>query len=252
MTSLKLIVENSDTRLGRIFDLVIQALIVLSLVTFSIETLPNISPQGQKWIFWFECCTVVLFTFEYLTRVYVADDKWKFITSFFGIVDLLAVLPFYLSLGVDLRSLRAFRLLRLFRIFKLVRYSRAIRRFHRALLITKEEIVIFLSATSILLFLASVGIYQFENKAQPEVFASIFHSMWWAVVTLTTVGYGDAYPITLGGRTFTFFLLFIGLGIVAVPAGLFASALTKAREMELEEHSMKNDSTRKEDAHKQE
>ncbi len=244
MPSLKSIVENSETRSGKYFDLMIQFLIVLSLITFSFETLPNLSPMIRKSIFWFECFTVGLFTLEYLTRIIVADDKWKFMKSFFGIIDLVAVLPFYLSLGVDLRSLRAFRLLRLFRIFKLVRYSRAIRRFHQALLISKEEIIIFLSATSILLFLASVGIYQFENEAQPEAFASIFHSMWWAVVTLTTVGYGDTYPITLGGRIFTFFILFIGLGVVAVPAGLFASALTRAREMEIEESSALTEKTR--------
>jgi voltage-gated potassium channel len=84
----------------------------------------------------------------------------------------------------------------------------------------------------ILLFLAAVGIYYFENQAQPERFRSVFHSLWWAVATLTTVGYGDVYPITAGGRIFTFFVLLIGLGIVSVPAGLVSSALSKAREFE--------------------
>ena len=83
-----------------------------------------------------------------------------------------------------------------------------------------------------LLFLSSVGIYYFENPAQPEVFQSIFHSMWWAVATLTTVGYGDIYPITVGGKMFTAIMLFIGLGIVAVPTGLISSALTKTRKAE--------------------
>lgn len=86
--------------------------------------------------------------------------------------------------------------------------------------------------TAIFLFLASAGIYYFENAAQPESFASIFHSGWWAIVTLTTVGYGDVYPITLGGRIFTFFILMVGVGIVTIPAGLVASALTKARQIE--------------------
>jgi voltage-gated potassium channel len=135
-------------------------------------------------------------------------------------------------MGVDLRSIRTFRLLRLFRIFKLARYSAAIRRFHVAIRIAKEEIVLFLGATLILLYLAAVGIYYFESDAQPEKFGSVFHSLWWAVVTLTTVGYGDVYPITVGGRIFTFLILVIGLGVISVPAGLVASALAKARQLE--------------------
>ena len=103
-----------------------------------------------------------------------------------GIIDLLAILPFYLSFGVDLRSIRAFRLLRLFRMFKLVRYSKAMQRFHRAFLIAREELVLFLLVTMILLYLAAVGIDHFEHNAQPDAFASVFHSLWWAVITLTT------------------------------------------------------------------
>ena len=105
-------------------------------------------------------------------------------------------------------------------------------RYHRAFLIAKEELVLFGATALITLYLASVGVHYFESKAQPEAFGSVFHSLWWAIVTLTTVGYGDVYPITLGGRIFTFFVLIIGLGIVAVPTGLFASALSKAREVE--------------------
>jgi voltage-gated potassium channel len=96
----------------------------------------------------------------------------------------------------------------------------------------KEELVLFLFATLIILYLAGVGIYYFENPAQPDIFSSVFHSLWWGVATLTTVGYGDIYPITIGGKFFTFFILFIGLGIVSIPAGLMASALSKARELD--------------------
>jgi voltage-gated potassium channel len=89
--------------------------------------------------------------------------------------------------------------------------------------------------TLVLIFITSAGIYYFENEAQPEVFSSIFHSAWWSMVTLTTVGYGDVYPITLGGKIFTFFVLMIGVGFVTVPAGLVATALSKARELEKED-----------------
>ena len=96
----------------------------------------------------------------------------------------------------------------------------------------REELVLFIGVSLMLIYLSAVGVYYFEHDSQPEQFASVFHSLWWAVVTLTTVGYGDVYPVTLGGRLFTFVVLFLGLGIVAVPTGLIASALSKAREGE--------------------
>lgn len=105
-------------------------------------------------------------------------------------------------------------------------------RFSNALKIAKEELILFSIVAVILLYLSAVGIFYFEGKAQPDVFKSVFHSLWWAVVTLTTVGYGDAYPVTIGGKMFTFFVLTIGLGVVAVPTGLVASALSAARENE--------------------
>ncbi|WP_339912273.1 ion transporter [Symmachiella dynata] len=232
MPTLKEIVEKPDTVHGRAFDIAIQILIVLSLISFSIETLPHLPPRMRHWLHYVEIFTVGIFTIEYLLRLIIADRKSSFVFSFYGLVDLIAILPFFVWPGVDLRSFRAFRLLRLFRILKLVRYNRAVRLFHRALLIAREEVILFLAVAAILLYLASVGIYYFEHEAQPEKFASVFHGMWWAVATLTTVGYGDIYPITVGGRIFTFLVLIIGLGVVAVPAGLVASALSRARELE--------------------
>lgn len=226
---LKSLVEEHDTPEGKIFDSVIQVLIIISLFTFSLETLPNLSERSQTLLNIAEVIIVFLFTLEYALRVYVADRKTGYIFSFYGIVDLLAILPFYLALGVDMRTLRALRLLRLFRLFKLARYNKAIDRFANAFTIAREEIIIFAMVTIIMLYLSATGIYYFEHEAQPELFASIFHSMWWAVVTLTTVGYGDMYPITVGGRIFTFIILIIGIGIVAIPAGLLASALNKVR-----------------------
>jgi voltage-gated potassium channel len=232
VNNLKRIVEENDTGWGRVFDLVIQFLIVVSLVAFSIETLPDLSDPARQWLRDVEVFTVVVFTAEYVLRVTVADRKSGFIFSFFGIVDLLAILPFYVASGIDLRSLRTLRLLRLFRAFKLVRYNKAIQRFHRALLIAREEIMLFLIVAAMLLYFSAAGIHYFENEVQPEAFSSIFSSLWWSVATLTTVGYGDVYPVTTGGRVFTFFVLLVGLGIVSVPAGLVASALSKARELE--------------------
>lgn len=226
---LKIIVESNDTRTGQCFDLTIQVFIILSIITFSLDTLPNLSDSTSRFLSLFEYFVICVFTLEYAVRVYVADRKRDYVLSFYGIIDFIAILPFYLSLGVDLRSVRILRILRLFRLFKLVRYNKAIQRLLKAFVVAKEEIVLFSVVTIILLYLSATGIYYFENEAQPEEFQSIFHSLWWAVATLTTVGYGDIYPITVGGQIFTFFILMIGLGIVALPAGLLASALSQVR-----------------------
>lgn len=225
--NLKEVIEKNNTKAGRIFDLSIQFIIIVSILAFTLETIPDLSEQTKRVLFIIEIISVAIFSVEYILRVYVADNKLSFIFSFYGLIDLLAILPFYIARGIDLRSLRILRLFRLIRIFKLLRYSLAIQRFRRAFSLIKEELFLFLIATTFVLYLASVGIYYFENPVQPEVFKSIFHSMWWAVETLTTVGYGDIFPVTTGGKVLTFFILMIGLGIVAIPAGLFASALTK-------------------------
>ena len=230
---IKALVERNDTVSGRAFDLIMQALILFSIVSFSIETLPDLGTGTRKLLHITEVVIVIIFTIEYLLRFYVADKKLGYVLSFYGLIDLIAILPFYLSFylsfSIDLRSLRVLRLLKLFRA------SKAMRRFTKAYEIAKEEIAIFAMVTVMLLYLSAVGIYYFENKVQPEAFKSIIHSLWWAITTLTTVGYGDVYPITAGGKIFTFLILMIGLGIVAIPAGLLASALSKARMEEQEE-----------------
>lgn len=148
--------------------------------------------------------------------------------SFYGLIDFLAIIPFYLSLGaLDLRSVRILRLMRLLRIAKLQRYGAAWQRLRLAFSDVKDELAVYFGLTVILIYLASVGIYYCEHDAQPEVFRSVFHSMWWAVSTLTTVGYGDVFPVTVAGKLFTFVILILGLGVVSVPSALIASALMK-------------------------
>lgn len=237
---LKNLVELNDNKRSRRFAYFIQFLIIFSVITFSIETLPDLKPQTRVVLNAIEAFCVLVFTFEYLARIYVADNKPKFIFSFFGIVDFLAILPFYLSFGVDLRSLRLLRMFRLFRLFKLVRYNKAMRHFANAMKLAKEQIILFMIITIMLIYFTAVGIYYFENEAQPDHFSSIFSSLWWSIVTLTTVGYGDVYPITVGGRIFTFFMLLIGLGVVAIPTGIISSSLTKAVEPQDEENKDKS------------
>ena len=232
--NLKQIIETRETRAGRTLDYFIQFMILFSLVSFSIATLPDLSDVMIKSLRYLEIFTVLVFTIEYILRIAVADKKLHYIFSFYGIIDILAILPFYLSTGIDLRSVRIFRLFRLFRAFKLLQFSEAASRLGKAFKDVKNEFIVFFMAAMFVLYISAVGIYYFENEAQPEAFKSIFHCLWWAVATLTTVGYGDIYPITAGGKIFSSIIVFIGLGIVAVPTGLIASSLGSSLKKEEE------------------
>ncbi len=220
----RLIDEHSRT--GQRFSWFIQVLIVVSMVTFTLETVPGLGHAWYVAFYALEVFIVAVFTAEYLLRLAYAPHRLRFVFSFYGLVDLAAIAPFYLATGLDLRSVRILRIFRLARIVKLFRYNRAAKRLIKAFFQVRDELVLFIVMIVILVYLSSVGIYYFENEAQPDKFKSIPHSMWWAVATLTTVGYGDIYPITAGGRFFTFVVLILGLGVIAVPTGLVASALT--------------------------
>lgn len=229
------IIEGNDRKLSPIFDITIQVLIVFSIIIFSLGTLPNLTPLWQNIINYVDILFYSIFAIEYFLRIYVSDKRLKYIFSFFGIVDLLAILPFLFARQFDLRAIRALRVFRLTRVLKISRYDESLKTFAIAIKIIKPEITLFYIITSIFLFLSATGIYYFEHAVQPIEFASVFHSLWWAIITITTVGYGDVYPITIGGRIFTFAILLLSLAIITVPTGLIASALSKARNMEIEQ-----------------
>lgn len=232
LSKLRTIVEETDTKPGLFFDLTVQVFILASIVVFSIETLPSLDEEIHKTIKVLEAIFISIFTLEYVLRFLAAKRKAKFLFSFWGIIDLVAILPFYLvsfGFAYNFIMLRALRLLRLVRILKLGRYNKSLQRISLALKIARHDLSLTLAATAVMLLIASFGIYQFEYPAQPDKFSSVFESLWWALATLTTVGYGDIYPITLGGRIFTGIILMIGLGIVALPAGIIASSITEAR-----------------------
>ena len=155
MTKLKLraIIDDTTTREGRIFDYCIQALIFISLVAFSIETLPDNTAQTKQILSVIESVCIFIFSIEYLLRIYVAEKPFKYIFSFYGVIDILSILPFFLTTAFDLKALRAFRIFRIFRAFKLVRYNKALNRFSIAFGIIKEELVLFFMVTLILVFL---------------------------------------------------------------------------------------------------
>lgn len=218
----------------------IQLLIFISVVSFSLETLPKLSAKAHHILYVIEMILVVVFTTEYAIRLFTAPSPKKFIFSFYGFIDLLAILPFYMQFGFGFVSLRALRFLRIFRILKLMRYNKAINHFKAAFVLAKEELVLFGMAALILLYFSAVGIYFFEHPAQPEIFTSIFSSLWWSVCTITTVGYGDIFPVTIGGRMFTFLVLVVGLCIISVPAGILASSLSRVK-INQERESRKNE-----------
>ncbi|MCP4315927.1 MAG: ion transporter [Hyphomicrobiales bacterium] len=220
---------------SRLCDYGLILLILLNVVAVILETMDPIREAYGKALDSFELISVAIFTVEYGLRVWsaverdrghAAETAWKsrlrYLVSPIAIIDLLAILPFYLSvlLPFDLRFLRVLRLLR---VFKLTRYSSAMT---MLLNVFREEASAFFAAFFILvviLILASSGIYLVEETAQPRAFDSIPHAMWWAVATLTTVGYGDLTPITPLGKLFGACITIVGIGMVALPAGILAS-----------------------------
>lgn len=236
---IRAILDGTDPKWGRSFDVLLGSLIVLSAISLALETLPDLPDWARIVLQLEEILIVLVFTLEYGLRIYVAEKPFAYIFSFWGLVDLLAIVPFYFSMRIDLRGVRVIRLVRLLWILKLMRYMRAAERLKHAFSEISDELIIFGVLSLITLYLSAVGIYYFEHDAQPDKFSSVPQALWWALATLTTVGYGDVYPITMGGRIFTFFVLLLGLGVVAVPSGLIASALTRNK-MEQEAEQNKN------------
>ena len=204
----------------------IQILILLSVISFALETESSIRNKFSDAFLYFEIFTVTVFSIEYLSRTIFSKNRLSYIFSFYGIIDLLAILPFYLSFGIDARSLRV---IRLFRILKFGKYGSAMKRYVLAIKSIRNELTVFSIISILFLYFSAVGIYFFEKDAQPDAFGSIIDSFWWAIVTLTTVGYGDAFPITPMGKIFTSLIVILGIAIIAVPTGLISSALTNAK-----------------------
>lgn len=227
--------EGKHPRLGRGVEFGLLAVVAISALLMGVETFRDLSDWVRRALGVAELAIVAIFTAEYLCRLATSPHPGRYALSFYGIIDLLSIAPFYLGIvlpwaGLDLRALRSLRLFRLFRLFKVVRYTHASERLAVAWREVKDEVMIFGIASVIVLYVCALVIYQFESEAQPQAFRSVFDAMWWAAITLTTVGYGDIYPITVPGRVFTVLMLFVALGIIAVPTGLVASAMTTLRQ----------------------
>jgi Ion transport protein. len=217
---------NEDKR----FVQVIYGLIILNIIALILESYQEI---GSKYgdIFWYiELISVIIFTLEYIARLYSSNadgsSRTSFCLSFYGVIDLIAFLPFYTPflITIDLRIVRILRILRLTRVFKLGRYNKSFKTIKKVLLDTKEELIITMSIAFVLILLSSTLMYYAESSVQPEKFKSIGHSFWWAIATLTTVGYGDIYPITSTGKVLSSIIAIIGIGFVALPTGIISSS----------------------------
>ncbi|MDP8228488.1 MAG: ion transporter [Candidatus Electryoneaceae bacterium] len=231
------IIEKSspDDIPGRIVDVFIVTLIILNVTAVILETIPELASLYGELFQYFELFSVVIFSIEYLLRLWscTSDDRYsrsimgriKFILTPMAVIDLLAIAPFFLPMivPVDLRFLRAFRLFRLFRMFKLARYSKSLQTLGNVMRRSKEELLITLFALFVLLMIVSGLMFYVERDAQPEAFSSIPAAMWWGIVTLTTVGYGDVYPITPVGKLLAALIALLGIGLFALPAGILGS-----------------------------
>jgi voltage-gated potassium channel len=225
-------------RNSKFFDPFIVVLILLNVAVVVLETVDWINDSYAQLFRVFDLFSVAVFTVEYILRAWICTENPKFKAAFSGrlhylitpmaIVDLMAILPFYLPfIFPDLRFVRAIRLFRLFRILKLARYSDALKTFAEVLNLKKEELGVTFFATLILLVVSSSMVYEAENEVQPEAFANIPDAMWWGVVTLTTVGYGDIYPVTPIGKIIGSFVVISGIGLFALPAGILASGFNE-------------------------
>lgn len=224
------IVFEADTPAGRTFDAVLLLLIVLSLVVVSFETISSLSASTRFWLRVLEWVLTVMFTAEYVVRLLVVRHPLIYAGSFFGIVDLLALLPTWVSLifpgAQALLAIRVLRLLRIFRVFKLARYLSEARLIGDALRASSRKIAVFLFTVSTIVVVVGALMYLIEGPEHG--FTSLPASMYWAVVTLTTVGYGDLAPHTGLGQAVASLVMILGYGIIAVPTGIVTAEFANA------------------------
>ncbi len=230
------LIRDDDTNdlASNIFDGFIIVLIVVNVAQVVLDTF-DLPPWAVAASLYVEYFSIAVFTLEYALRVWCAPCMYpearpararvRYVFRFMSIVDLLAILPFYIPfiIPIDLRVLRSLRLLRLFRLFKVNRYTSALSTIGTVLRKKSSQLVSSVFIVALLMLISAVLMYNFENEAQPDVFTNAFDSLWWAVATFTTVGYGDIYPVTPAGRFLGAVIGLLGIGLVAVPTGIISA-----------------------------
>ncbi len=226
------IIFEAETPLGKWFDIILMFLIILSVLVVAIETLPDLSEQVKNVLHVIEWILTIFFTMEYVLRLYCVYRPMKYATSFYGVVDLLSIVPTYLSVflphGQSLMMIRALRLLRVFRIFKLAAYTRQGNYLVKAIKDSIPKIIFFLFFILLMVCIFGSIMYLIEGEKN-EDFRSIPISIYWAIVTITTVGYGDISPQTGLGQFISSLMMIIGYAIIAVPTGIVTSEMVSGR-----------------------
>jgi voltage-gated potassium channel len=228
--------ELGNTHWDRALNAFIIILILLNVIVIMLETVPAIYDSHKEMFHWFDVISVAIFSVEYVLRVWSAPHEEKYSHPIYGrlkymvspaaIIDLLAIFPFYLHAvgGFDLRVLRMIRLFRFLRLFRLTAYMKATKLILNVFKTTANQLTLSLLLAVTLIIISSSLVYFSEHLAQPDVFTSIPATLWWSVVTLTTVGYGDMIPVTVLGKCFTSLILIAGIALFALPAGILTAA----------------------------
>ncbi|MBD3267788.1 ion transporter [bacterium] len=224
------IIFEADTRAGKWFDVLLIVSILLSVLAVLLDSVQSINAVYGDYLYGIEWFFTILFTVEYLLRLYCTGLPWKYAVSFFGIIDLLSIIPTYISVLIPgsryLLVIRILRVLRVFRVLKLAKYLGEADMLRQALYASRRKITVFVFAVCTAVVILGALMYLIEGDASG--FSSIPHSIYWAIVTLTTVGYGDISPQTVPGRFLASFIMILGYGIIAVPTGIVTAELTQA------------------------
>ena len=228
---IRIIIFEADTKAGRRFDVTLIGMILLSVLTVMLDSVPQINAKYGQQLYYAEWFFTVLFTVEYAVRLWCIEHSWRYAKSFYGVVDLLSVLPTYLSLWLPgaqfFLAVRILRVLRVFRVLRMVRYVGEAELIAQALAASRRKIIVFVASVLALMVIFGALMYVVEGGTNPA-FASIPHSIYWAVTTMTTVGYGDITPTTPLGQSLASFIMIMGYGIIAVPTGIVTLELNEA------------------------
>ncbi len=230
------VIYGADTPAGKWFDISLFIIIIISIVLVMLESVKEVDDRYHDLLYIAEWVITIFFTIEYMARVISVKKPSKYIFSFYGIIDFLSTIPLYLSFFLvgsqSLVALRALRLMRIFRILKLARFIGESTNFARALKASRAKISVFLLFVLVLCIILGTVMYLVE-ETEESGFTSIPRSVYWAIVTLTTVGYGDIAPITPLGQFIASLIMILGYGIIAIPTGIVSSEMTKVKKRDV-------------------
>ena len=226
------IIYEADTRGGKLFDVILLIAILASILFVMLESVQSIDEKYGPFLDVAEWVITILFSLEYVLRIVTVKKPWKYIFSFYGIIDFLSTIPLYLSFFIvgsqTLLTVRALRLLRIFRIFKITRYVGESNKLKNALIHSRVKIFIFLFTVFIIAIISGTLMYIVEGEKSG--FTNIPVSIYWSIVTLTTVGYGDIAPVTALGQLIASFIMILGYGIIAVPTGIVSAEYSRSKD----------------------